>query len=33
MEEPAPKQPKPQETCRKIDHNSDCSDIDDGKDD
>ena len=33
MEEPAPKQPKPQETYRKIHHNSDWSDSDDGKDD
>ena len=33
MEKPAPKQPKSQKTCRKIDHNSDWSDIDDGKDD
>ena len=32
-EEPAPKQPKPQEICRKIDHNSDWNDVDYGKGD
>ena len=33
MEEPAPKQPKPQETHRNIHHNSDWSDSEGGKDD
>ena len=33
MEDPAPKQPKPQKPCRKIDHNSDWSHVDEGKDD
>ena len=33
MEDPAPKQPKPQKPCRQIDHKSDWSDSEDGKDD
>ena len=33
MEDSVPKQPKPQKPCRQVDHNSDWSDIDDGKDD
>ena len=33
MEDQVPKQPKPQKPCGKIDHNSDLSDLNDGKDD
>ena len=33
MEDPAPKQPKPQKPCRQIYHKSDWSDSEDGKDD
>ena len=33
MKGPAPKQPKPQKPCRKIDHKSDWSSSEDGKDD
>ena len=33
MDVQASKWPKPQETCRKIHHKSDCSDSEDGKDD